>query len=561
VVPTGGGKSLIIAEFVRRTIEQWPCQRVVILTHVKELIEQNYNEFVGQWGLLAPIGIYSAGIGRRDTDSSVIFAGIQSVWPRLEKDDKEADTRTAEALGDFDLVLIDECHMLPKSGEGRYRSYLAWLKERNPKLKILGYTATPFRLEGGLLHKGEGRIFTDIAYDVSLKKLIDDNYLASLIAKLPKETIDTSGVGSSRGDYKPGELEAAAIAGDNVRCAVNEMIRMATQEERKHWLVFACGIAHANKILEQVRAAGISAEMVIGSTPKEDRRRIIRDAKAGDLTCLVNVGVLTTGFNWQRCDLLAVMRPTQSTSLYVQIMGRGMRTFPGKENCLVLDYGENVFRHGPINDIKITDSGAKGDGEAPVKACPDCSLIVSLGAVKCPGCGHVFHRESPESKNTNYADGLAPVDFTVHDNPKYTVDCSTVSFSRHSKKGKIDSMRVSYRCGMQQVNDWVCFEHTGFALRKAHDWWKLRGGLPVPDSVSEALDRISELLVPTQIIIQKDGKYDRVVDAIFKRERVESDANQPENEEQARTTGSDRSHHQAASGHDEGTEPNVGRPW
>lgn len=546
VVPTGGGKSLIIAEFVRRTIEQWPTQRVIILTHVKELIEQNYDEFLGQWGLLAPVGIYSAGLNRRDTGCSVTFAGIQSVWPHLSKEDDPP--KAAVDLGAFDLALIDEAHLLPKTGEGRYRSYLDWLEYLNPKLKVLGYTATPFRLEGGELHKGEGRIFTDIAYDVPVKKLIEDDYLAPLIAKLPSGTIDTSGVGKSRGDFKPGELEAAAMAGDNVHEAVDEMVEKAKENDRKHWLVFACGISHAELIVELVREHGVSCELLTGKTPKEERRKIVRDAKAGDITCLVNVGVLTTGFNWPRCDMLAVMRPTQSTSLYVQIMGRGMRTFPGKENCLVLDYGENVLRHGPINRINITTK-EKGEGEAPVKVCPECDAIVHAAVNNCDQCGFEFPKKDPV--HTPEAGKLAPIDFSVREPKRETLDCTAVYYDLHSKPGKPNSLKVTYMCGWRRFCEWICLEHTGYAQRKAQGWWAQRGSTPVPVDIYEALERKGELEKPTSIIVQEDGKYDRIVDAIFGKRSGDADS---QGAIEGRTdTSSERG--------PLGPTPPIGRPW
>lgn len=544
VIPTGGGKSLVIAEFCRTVVERWPSQRIIILTHQKELIEQNHDEFLGQWGLLAPVGIYSAGIGRRDTRDNVIFAGIQSVWSKVGSEPSKA----ALALGRFDLVLIDEAHLLPKSGEGRYRSYLAWLRKVNPSIKVIGYTATPFRLEGGLLHRGDGRVFTDIAYEVDLEKLIADEYLAPLVAKKPREgVIDTTGVGTVASEFKKGELQLAAMSGDTVAQAVNEMLRVARAENRKHWLVFACGVDHARDILSAVRSEGVSAEAIFGNTPKPERDDIVRRAKAGEITCLVNVSVLTTGFNWTRCDLLAVMRPTKSAALYVQIMGRGMRTHRGKTDCLVLDYGGNVERHGPIN--RITTEEKKKTNRKVVKVCPKCDTYVALAARRCPECDEQLVDEDPmggfrEPNHDGQASFASPIDFTVKHVPPDVVECQRASYSRHQKSGRPDSLRVTYHCGLRRFSEWVCLEHTGFAARKAQAWWGRRGKGPAPTTVSEALERISEIPTPSQILVRKDGEFDRVIDTVWKRAGEEEQPAAPLEE------GADR--------HGTGT---GGRPW
>ena len=496
VLPTGSGKSILIAEFIRQSITTWPSTRVLVLTHVKELIAQNHAEFVRNWSdpdTEPPCGIYSAGIGRRDTEHQVLFAGIQSIYKR------------ARELGWFDLVLVDEAHLVPHKGMGRYRKYLEGLHEINPRARVCGYTATHYRLDGGYLHKGKGRIFTDVAYEVGLAELVADGYLVPPVSKKTDVVIDTYGIATVSGEFNLGQLEKAAL--EIVESAVDETVQMAREHGRNHWLVFGAGVEHAKTILELLRERGVDAEAVFGDTPKDERAATIERFRAGGLTALVNMGVLTTGFNAPCCDLMAVMRPTKSTALYVQIMGRGMRTYPGKEDCLVLDFGDNVLRHGPINDVHPR---AKGEGPAPMKICPECFSIVALGARMCPDCGYLWPWEPPAKRQTAIAGSAKPFDPNVRQPRKYEVD--SVRYLRHEKRDSPDSLCVEYRSGLQFFREWVCFEHEGYVRTKAARWWLNHcGAPPVPETVSAALDRIGELSDPARIVVQYEGKYDRVL--------------------------------------------------
>lgn len=506
VVPTGGGKSLIIAEFVRRSLEAWPDTRFLVLTHVKELIQQNHDEFVEHWGGLAPAGIYSAGLGRRDSRDRVTFAGIQSVW------------RRATDLGPFDLVLIDEAHLIPKSGEGRYRHYLTELRRLNPDVRACGYTATPFRLDGGYLHKGSGGVFTEIAYDVKVDLLVERGYLVPLVAKRPERVIDTTHARTGHGDFKTNDLEAAALDGDCVEEAVAETVRIAREQDRKALLFFGTTIKHAERILGELDVHGVEARGVFGHTSKAERDEVVQAFRDGKLPALVNVGVLTTGFNAPRCDLMAVMRPTQSASLYVQMMGRGMRTFPGKVNCLVLDYGENVERHGPINRVRPRTTGEGGAGDAPMKVCPACRSIVLLGTKLCPDCGHEWPPAQVEIEHRRLAGVLSPYDPDAGKPRVLVVD--SWSFRAHEKLDKPTSLRVDYQCGMRMLSEWVCLEHPGFAGRKAARWWTAHSGrVPLPLTVTDALTRTEELRRPQAIEVVDEitnGKtFERVHRPLF----------------------------------------------
>lgn len=504
VVPTGGGKSLIIAEFIRRTLAAWPETRILIVTHVRELIEQNCAEFIRHWGSPDhPAGIYSAGLGARQHTAHVLFAGIQSIYDK------------AKVIGHVDLVLVDEAHLIPKKGFGRYRRYLMDLAEINMQVKVCGYTATPYRLDGGYLHKtskrDEYRIFTDVAYEVPVIDLIDGGYLTTLRAKDPDHKISTAGVRTTAGEFNAHDLEQASFG--TVELAVAETVELARKHDRKHWLIFGTGIRHAERILEELAAHDVDARAVFGHTPKDERDETVQSFRDGRLTALVNVGVLTTGFNAPCIDLMAVMRPTKSTALYVQMMGRGMRTSPGKTDCLVLDFGGNVLRHGPINDVKPRKPGDP-TGVVPMKRCPECKELVLIAVKECEACGYVFPMPKPIHEQTA---GTAPL-IERTDKPRRMV-VNDMHVRRHTKADRPDSMRVDYRCGMLIFSEWVCFEHGGFAREKAAQWWTRMAGTMVPQTVGEALDRQTELRVPEAVWVRRSGKYDSVTRVEMKQEQ------------------------------------------
>ncbi|HQS18438.1 DEAD/DEAH box helicase [Reyranella sp.] len=493
VIPTAGGKSIVLASFIQGVLQQWPDQRILVVTHVRELIAQNHAEMMGLWPE-APAGIYSAGLGRRDIGARVLFAGIQSIH------------RRAYDVQQCDLLLIDEAHLIPRASDTMYRRFLDTLVRINPKLKVIGFTATPYRLDSGLLHEGEGRMFTDIAYEVSIRDLIDHGYLCPLISKATDLTLDVGGVGSRGGEFIPGQLQAAVDREAITRAATDEIL--AYGEGRRSWLAFCSGVEHATHVAEALRERGVACATIFGDTPGNERDRIIAAFKRGEIRALASMGVLTTGFNAPAVDLIAMLRPTKSAGLYVQMAGRGTRLAPGKDNCLVLDFAGNVARHGPIDAVKAKKP-AEGEGPSPTKICPDCDSILAAAVRQCPDCGHQF--PPPEVKVAATASTLAILSAVRAE----WMEVSEVSCRLHEKPGKPPSMRVDYSCGLVRHSEWICFEHAGYARQKAVDWWRRRSSAPVPSTVAEALRSTDSLVVPTAIFVRPSGRFTEVVNHRF----------------------------------------------
>lgn len=498
VLPTGTGKSVVIAEFCRQTLTDWPDTKILVVTHVRELIKQNHDELKTLWPE-APAGINSAGLKKRDYEPPIVFCGIQSVHKKASKFVK------------VDLVLIDEVHLVPRKTNTMYQRFLSNLKIMNPHMRVIGLTATPYRLDSGLLHAGKEALFDAVSYEAELKDMVDQGYLTRLMSKQPKTRLDVSSVSIRGGEFVAGELERAVDRTDVNESVVREIVMLGA--ERKSWLIFCAGVKHATHIAEIVRRYGVSCETIFGDTPSAERDRIVRDFKAGKIRALASMGVLTTGFNAPIVDLLAILRPTESTGLYIQIMGRGMRNSPGKEDCLVLDFAGNIARHGPVDRVNPKKPRqSDGEGVAPTKTCPKCQSIVFAGTSECPDCGY---RWPPTPIAIDQTATTLPV--MSMNAPSEWFKVNSVSYRLHKKAGSPDSMRVEYRCGIALHSEWVCFDHKGYPHDKALRWWQRRMTGPgiLPKSTADAIEKSESLRKPAEIKVRKNGKYTEIVEFRF----------------------------------------------
>jgi len=497
-VPTGGGKSFIMALLIYDAVLNWPGTRVLCLADVKELIEQNAEAYA-TLARTAQYGIYSASVGARDSCDPVIFAQIQSCH------------RKAALFGWVDFVVVDECHMINPKQMGMYRAFIGGLRERNPQCKVVGFTATPYRLGHGYVFKGEDSLFTGIAYEVEVEKLIALGYLVPPVARAGTVHADTANIEhADNGEFK--EESATREFARITAKAVEDML--ARLPDRKSVLVFACSLEHAAQIAGLLRERGETAvDVVTGKTPKAEREAIVERVRSGRTRWTVNMGVFTKGFNAKNIDAVVLLRATESPALYVQMIGRGLRPWPGKADCVVLDYGENVMRHGPINAVRPREPGKRKEGAAEVmaKECPECQALIAIGCKACPYCGKEqpgMEREPKHTTTPSDAPLLAPPE-----EPGGYVwrNVMEMRVSEHGTRhpGARRSVRVSYRVGAAEwVSEWICPEHTGYARQKAEQWMNARGYNLL--SVDDALG--VEWPVPERIRIKTGGKWPEVVD-------------------------------------------------
>lgn len=498
VMPVGSGKSLTIGEFMKRANEYYPGTRYVVLAHVAELLTQNAEECVAQWPD-AHISFYSDTLGQKSLDGDIVFAGIQSVYK------KAFDFRHAP-----DLILVDECHLIPPDSDTMYRKFLDDMKVINPNIKIVGFTGTPFRAGYGMLHKGKNALFTHIAYEIPILELIQRGHLCPIVTPEGgvQTKMDVQGVKTNKGDYVQSQLSKAVDDEEITKACVDELIFHGA--DRGRWLVFTVDIEHCTHVADEIRKRGISVEVIHSKTPTLERNAIVDRYKNGDLRCLVNVAVFTTGFNNPSIDLLVFMRPTRSPVLYIQMAGRGMRTYPGKSDCLLLDFGGVVEELGPIDQVRVKEPKGDGEGEAPIKRCEVCGAMCAAGCAKCPVCGAPFP-ENGLNLDTSASSAAALSSQLKAKEHKV----SRVAYYRHVKDGRLDSLRVDYLCGFETYREWVCLEHSGFPREKACVWWRQRAATPPANTITDALKRTGELRMPTKIHVKKIGGYHEVVGVEF----------------------------------------------
>lgn len=531
VMATGTGKASLLGMIIRDIYANWPgTKRVIVLTDSQELVEQDAKSIKWVWPA-ASVSVYSAGLKQKDLSGRVIVAGIQSF------------ANVAHEVEGPSVVLIDEAHKIPAKAETLYLRTIETLREKNPKLVCIGLTATPWRMKGG--HLLDCGLFNHLACDFATKdvfvRFVREGYLAKLTTKSTATQFDLSAVSDVAGDYHQGQLAAAVDqSGTTLECC-KEMF--AKGHDRKKWLIFAASIDHAEHIAEILNDMGVRTGVIHSKMAKSaSRTQVISDFKSGKLRALVNMGVLTTGFDEPGIDLLVLMRPTKSISLHVQILGRGTRpvfapgfdltTIEGRlsaiaagtkaNGCLVLDFASNILRLGPINDPILPDKKKKGGSDAPpMKTCPDCLSQWASRTAVCDDCGYVFPPPVVDigagaSEQTAIA-GMGddtPQTLDVQDVP---VDM--VTYALYQKPGKPPSIRAIYHCGLRQYNSWLNFEHKGAAQGLARKWWKDNtGNADYPNTCEDFIVRKAELQKPVCVRVWFKKPYPEVLCAVYQGE-------------------------------------------
>lgn len=520
-MPTGTGKSHVIAGFIESAMKTYPSTRVLKLTHSKELIEQNADKMRKLWPG-APLGVYSAGLSSRDIGFPITFAGIGSVYKR------------AAELGRIDLVLVDECHLIGPNQSSMYQKLFTDLRELNPGIRIIGLTATHYRMGQGSLLDGKST-FTDICIDMTtvdgFNWFIDQGYLSPLVPRCTELELDVSDVGITNGDFKKNELMLAVDKAIITKAAVEEAVELG--KLRNKWLVFASGIEHAEHVTAELDRCGISSTCVHSKMKSKDRDRNIAAFREGFYTAIVNNGILTTGFDDPGIDMEVMLRPTNSPGLWVQMLGRGTRPnyAPGydlstvqgrldaiengdKKDCLVLDFARNTPRLGPINDpVLPRRRDKKKGGAAPVRLCPACGTYNHASAVRCFVCGEEFPRQLKIDIKPATERLVAPS--KIEDPPLVEIfSVNNVVYSKGEKMGKPPHMKVTYTCGLRTFRETVCFEHGGWADSMGRKWWAdntTRSDLTTPKSVAEALQRVAELRPVTYIRVWVNKRHPEVM--------------------------------------------------
>ena len=419
-----------------------------------------------------------------------------------------------------DGVLVHNCHLIAPEGDGMYRTFLADMKVINPHVRVIGLTATPFRLKGGLICKPEN-ILNEICYEAGLKEMIQQGYLSPLISRAGRAEANLANLHIRGGEFISDEVAAAMDNDALVTSACREIVELT--RDRKSVLIFTASVDHCKHVAEKIQAfSGNECALVTGDTSPAERAEIIARFKGEfipadlfgtpkpPLKFLANVNVLTTGFDAPNTDCVVMLRPTNSPGLLIQCAGRGTRLSPetGKSNCLFLDYGGNILRHGPLDMIKVKEPGSGKGGDAPAKKCPQCLALIHAGYTACPECGYVFPPKESNDKMTQTASSAGVISGQVDYTDYEVLD---VYYCVHEKRGADPdapkTMRVDYQVGFNEFkSEWVCPEHTGYARGKFEKWWHERAalGCPMPRSAREAVSLANEglLAAPESITVK-----------------------------------------------------------
>jgi len=402
--------------------------------------------------------------------------------------------------------------MLPPDGEGMYRTFLADARLVNPNVRLVGLTATPYRMTTGMIC-GPDNLLNHVCYEVGVRELIVQGYLCPLKSKAGRRQADTSGLHIRGGEFIAGEVEALMDEDALVNSACSEIVDQT--RERHSVLIFAAGVQHAHHVQRVLRDMGHECGLVCGDTLPFDRAETLARFKDGFLKYLVNVNVLTTGFDAPNIDCVALLRPTNSPGLYYQMVGRGFRLDLSKENCLVLDFGGNILRHGPVDDLRIEERDS-GGGDAPAKECPQCHAVIHAAYGSCPECGYAF--PPPDRNRHDHEASISDILSGETTDTEYEV--AEIVYSVHVKRGAPEghprSMRVDYRIGFNAwKSEWVCFEHDGYARAKAEIWWSERSREAIPGYVEEAVDlcRLGAVAEPGAITVRSvvGERFDRII--------------------------------------------------
>ena len=549
VLPTGAGKSLVIAELAKIAIG-----RVLVLAHVKELVEQNHLKYES-YGLHA--GIYSAGLNQKDSEQKVIFGSIQSV----------AKAKDA-FFKDFTLVVIDECHRVGLEPDSQYAKVITQLKLNNPRICILGLTATPYRLGLGWIYNyalrgelktQEQRFFKHCIYDLPLEYMISNQYLTPPVqVDIPVTSYDFSELIEGGNAYTMAQLEEALHQQRRLTpLIIKNIIDITENDQRQGVMIFSSTVKHAQEIMDHLPTG--QARLVVGTTELSERDQIVHDFKQKAFKYLVNVSVLTTGFDAAHVDVIAILRPTESISLYQQIVGRGLRLDTDKKDCLVLDYtgmGHSIF------SPEIGEKKTASESVAVQVPCPECGFINDFWGIldddgkllehfgrKCRG-GHV-NTDNYELIPCGYRFRFKICTQCSAENDISARDCSNCGCELIDPDTKLKQARLSKDAHVLTPDSIEMLERvdkkgTPYLQVKYYDYDAqfvaemhylnnptslkkfsinfLRSHLRKPElqvdisSASDAVKLRAQLRMPSFVIARKQGKFWKITEKIFSEE-------------------------------------------
>ena len=510
--PVGAGKSILMAEGMRQFSRFRHNGRVIMATTSSELVEQNLEKFK----LLLPeadMGMYSASKNRKES-AQFLFGSVQSLCRN-------------EYLETADLIMVDECHTISNKEGSQWDKFFKIVKNNNKDARVVGYTGTPWRLNDGKIY-GKNKFFENICYKIEMRHLLDQGYLCEVVSPPPSIKADLSNVNKTAGDF----------GGEGLFKSIEEVTKRAVDdfckrgENRSTWMIFAPSVRNAQYIQECVSKKGISCAIVTDKTTASERMRIIDDLRHFRLRSVVSVGTMTTGIDIPCVDMIVALRPTVSSSLVIQMIGRGMRLYPGKENCLLLDYAHWLEFHGPVDLIQPPEEKSKGSGEAPTKNCPNCQTLIPVQFKQCPVCKN----EMP-SKEKMYGDYVLSELSALSNSKNYVsnrLEVERAEYSEMKMSDKTSALRIKFFLkGIEKPAIRILyFESKGVAKFGAIAAWKSMTkknieknkknvGKPLiktsktPNSVTEAMKQLDLIALPDYLQVSDQGSHFKIIRIIY----------------------------------------------
>ena len=381
VAPTGAGKTIMLSALVGKRHKS--SQNVLVLQHRDELVSQNSNKF----NLVNPsLNISEVNAAKKDWSGDAVFAMVQTL----------SREKNLDNMPKVDLIVVDEAH---HTVADTYQRIINAAKKANERVQIVGFTATPNRGD----KKGLRDIFTNCSHQIEISTLIREGFLVP-----PKTYVIDVGVQDELRQVRKAisDFDMAQVESIMNRRAINQRVveEWDAKAGDRQTIVFCSTIKHAEDLCKEFVRYGIDAAMVTGDTDKDKREQILRDLSNGNIQVVVNVAVLTEGFDSPPVSCIVLTRPCSYKATMVQMIGRGLRTvdqeeFPGvvKSDCIVMDFGTSVLTHGSLDDaVDLDGKQADGNGEIPVKICPSCKAEIPLGVKECPICGYEGEKPEPE---------------------------------------------------------------------------------------------------------------------------------------------------------------------